>query len=137
MFEFSSEKSVFELQFQQVEAEKIEKVLGRETTDEENEIVRNRRDFAVDDVFCKGCEDKFTNIETQFSKKILPKFKEADLTNVESILLTVEDSKPFRMFFLMQFYRASIFTNDFDLPLPLRELLADSSYQLNLINIHF
>ena len=131
MFEFDSTRTSIDFQYQRnAPIQKIETILGRETTEEENEAAKIRRDFAVDDIFCKDCEDKFTQIETEFNENLIDKFRQSDLKNTIEITLSEEESKLFRMFFLMQFYRTSICTDYFTLPNPLRNFLAEKIYNL-------
>lgn len=85
----------------------LEKLLGRITTDDENEDAKKNVDFSVGNVFCKECEDIFTEIENAFEKKVLPKFRESDLSDTKEIILNTEDSEILRLFFLMQFWRTS------------------------------
>lgn len=112
-FNMSNTNSSVDFNFQRgTSISKIEKELGRETTEEENEKAK-ATPFSVDDIFCPDCENIFTIIETKFIQNILQKFRKADLNNITKIEL--EDIKTTRLFFFLQVWRTSICTNNFSI----------------------
>lgn len=117
-------KSVVDFKFQtDAPIMKLEKLLGRSTTDVENYDARYNIDFAVSDSFCKSCEDIFTKIENDFNNQLLSKFRVDNLTGVNKIILNPYESKLLRLFFLMQFWRTSVSTDSVKLPPNILELI--------------
>lgn len=103
-----SNKLAVEFKFQQeASPTTLEKILGRKTTTIENKDAENNIDFTVSDSFCKECEDIFTKIETEFVNKIISKFRNSNLENINEKILNQNDSCIARLFFLMQFWRTS------------------------------
>lgn len=91
--------------------EKTEIVIGRKVTDEESEKSKAEPNAgAVDNVFCSDCESHFTEIETKFMNKILPKFRGADLTGIDRTFLS--DIITVRLFFYLQIWRSSVCRDD-------------------------
>ena len=115
-FEISTDSPYIEANFQQItSAEKLKRELGREVTEIEIEKSKSTIVFSVNYVFCKGCEDKFTNIETKFQNIILPKLrKKGGLNGISE--LTLENSNLIRIFFLLQIWRTNICDTIFKLP---------------------
>lgn len=131
-FGFDPNSNSVSFDYQQIKkVEKIKMVLGRESTDEENEAAKNKREFSVDDCFCGDCEDKFTSIESKFSDRLIDRFRETDLTGVNNIHLNEDDSGLFRMFFLMQFWRLSVCMPAYLLPPKVAEFLRRKIYNLD------
>lgn len=101
-------KLIVDFKFQQeASPSTLENLLGRKTTFEENYDAENNIDFTVSDTFCEECEKKFTAIETKFSDKIISKFRNCDLNNVNHKILSENESGITRLFFLMQFWRTA------------------------------
>lgn len=101
-------KSTIDFKFQQHASPiKLENLLGRLTTEKENNDAQNNLDFSVNDSFCKDCEDIFTHIENQFGDNLLSKFRTNSLTEIYEIILNEKESEILRLFFLMQFWRTS------------------------------
>lgn len=114
-FEMDSEKLGIKPNFQQsTPVKKLDEVYGREVTDVEIKEAEKNTPFSVDRVFCPKCEDIFTIIESRFIVEILPKFRNADLSN--KVMVEINENKLFRLFFLLQIYRSSICDEDFTLP---------------------
>ncbi|RZJ65619.1 MAG: hypothetical protein EOO50_13295 [Flavobacterium sp.] len=91
---------------------KLEKLFGRQTTDEENEKSKSQIIYSVNDKFCTRCEDKFGTIETAFQEQVLPKFRGANLENVTQVQLSVDESRAMRLFALLQIWRGYICEED-------------------------
>ena len=104
-FDISNENPFVEFNFQRIDEVNLEKALGRNPSEEELEKAR-QIPFSVDYVFCSVCEKSFTNIESEFSAKILPKFRAENLKDVDSI--SFEEVSLLRMFFYIQIWRNSI-----------------------------
>lgn len=136
-FEISSEKQFIELSFQRIDKETIVDHIGREATEEEIENAK-KIPFSVDYIFCSECEDKFTKIEVKFIEKILPQFRNNDLTDLE--FLTINEIFICRNFFYLQIFRSAICDKNFKLPKnfieQIREILfnnlKDSSIPLSI-----
>ncbi len=111
-FDISNGNPFVEFNFQRIDEVNLEKALGREPTDEE---LKNARQipFSVDYVFCKECEESFTDFESEFSAKILPKLRNADLSELET--LTLSEASLIRMFCYIQIWRNSVCEETFDL----------------------
>lgn len=104
-----SDSPFIELNFQQIDGETLVGELGRKPTEEEIENAKNNTPCSVDYVFCSECEKKFTEIETEFIQKILPKFREEDLTGKKDIY--VSDNVLCRNFFYLQIFRTAVCDN--------------------------
>lgn len=105
-FDVSSNKLFTEFNFQrETSVGRIEEVLGRTSTKEENERAKQNA-FSVDNVFCTKCEDIFTKIEDKFINEYRHKFRDADLTNITE--LSFDDTTTIRLFFLLQIWRTAI-----------------------------
>ena len=122
-FEIDSGKSSVNFNYQQIDSQDVEKYLGRKVTEEEIKNSIKKKDFAVDDSFCKDCENKFTLIENTFNNKLLNSFRKSDLTNKEELILNEDNSKLIRMFFLLQFWRVSVCNYTFTLSEAMSEFL--------------
>lgn len=117
-----SRKLIVDFKFQQeASAPKLERLLGRKTSPEENKDAEENIDFTVSDAFCGDCEKIFTQIETEFVNKIIAKFRNSNLQNVQQKVLNDKDSRTSRLFFLLQFWRTAECTNSLKLSDPLRE----------------
>ncbi|PQA93919.1 hypothetical protein SAMN05421796_1062 [Chryseobacterium piscicola] len=112
-FAINSKNPFIEFNFQRLDEHTIENAIGRKPTDEEIENAK-RIPFSVDYIFCSDCERKFTDIETKFIEKVLPKFRQDDLTNLNSI--SISDNLICRNFFYLQIFRSTICEEVFDLP---------------------
>lgn len=106
--------------FQKLDELTLERVVGRKATDEEIEKAKSIP-FSVDYVFCSQCEKLFTDIETPFIEKILPRFRQADLTGIETI--SVEEINIVRSFFYTQIYRSAVCEDILDFPAEFLEKL--------------
>ena len=114
-WKFSTEKAGLKFGFQQSTFDlKLEEALGRAATKEEIAEAVGKTAFSVDDHFCKPCEDHFGEVEKPFTRDILPRFRETDLTEVQE--LAVEEVRIFRAFFLMQVLRSALCDETFNLP---------------------
>lgn len=114
-WKFSTEKAGLKFGFQQSTFDlKLEEALGRAATEEEIDEAVAKTAFSVDDHFCASCEDHFGEVEKPFTKDILPRFREKDLTEVQEIV--IEDVRIFRAFFLMQILRSALCDETFNLP---------------------
>lgn len=110
-YDISNNNSKLPLGFQRnTSPERIKEILGREITDED---IGNatQTPFSVNNVFCKDCEDIFTTIETEFISKVLPEFREHNLTGLSH--KRHGSNKLIRLFFLLQIWRTSVCTNNF------------------------
>lgn len=114
-FEMDSAKLGIKPNFQQsTPVKKLDEVYGREVTDVEIKEAEKNTPFSVDRVFCPKCEAIFTIIENRFIAEILPKFRNADLSN--KVIVEINENRLFRLFFLLQIYRSSVCDEDFTLP---------------------
>lgn len=113
---------------QRASPERLQEVLGRETTDDENAEAKEFTEFSVSDSFCKDCEDIFSAIENDFDTKLLKKFRGDDLTGVSQINLNEAESRILRLFFLMQFWRSSVCDDTFDLSENTNEFLRNKIF---------
>ena len=111
-FDISNENPFVEFNFQRIDEVNLEKALGRNPSEEELENAR-QIPFSVDYVFCSVCEKLFTETESEFSAKILPKLRGANLKNIE--FLSFEEILLLRMFFYIQIWRNSICEEIFEL----------------------
>ena len=106
-FSFDNNSLFTRFKFQRnTNVEDIKKILGEEPTEEEIENAKNNNPCSVDYVFCSECEKKFTEIETEFIQKILPKFREEDLTGKKDI--HISDNILCRNFFYLQIFRSAV-----------------------------
>lgn len=105
-FTIDSRTTFIESKFQRIDEETLIGKLGRKPTEEEIENAKNNTPCSVDYVFCSECEKKFTEIETEFIQKILPKFREDDLTGKEDIHIL--DNILCRNFFYLQIFRSAV-----------------------------
>ncbi|MCU0439009.1 MAG: hypothetical protein MUC49_14010 [Raineya sp.] len=111
--------------------DKIEDAIERSLSDDEIEKAK-KVPFSVDYVFCKDCENKFTQIENAFVSNILTKFRKQDLSNVEHQLIS--DIKLFLIFFLLQIWRTHICVNYFKLSESVAENLRKLIWQYPNVN---
>lgn len=112
-----------EFNFQRATSQKkLEEGLGRQPTEKEIEKAKDIP-YSVDNVFCSECENDFTNIETDFIDKILPKFRNSDLSDITN--LQFEDIKLFRLFFYLQIWRSAICEPSFKLSSEAQESLRE------------
>lgn len=97
--------------------DEFEKVLGRLPNDEEIKKSKAGNPYSVDGVFCKGCEDIFSSIESPFIDKFLSTFRDNDdIENDFSISYSGDDDiKLIRLFFLLQVWRTAICEDIFSL----------------------
>lgn len=105
-FTIDSRTPFIEPKFQRIDEETLTGKLGRKPTEEEIENAKNNTPCSVDYVFCSECEKKFTEIETEFIQKILPKFREDNLTGKEDI--HISDNILCRNFFYLQIFRSAV-----------------------------
>jgi len=120
-FGFSTYSPYVEFNFQrETPIQKVEAALGREVTEKEIEKAKKNR-YTVDYVFCSTCENNFSEIENNFISKILPKFRNNDLTNLDRIFL--DEIKIVRLFFYMQIWRTAICNNNFTISVDVTENL--------------
>lgn len=120
-FDLSNDNAFVEFNFQQnTSVSELEKALGRQATEEEIQKAYEIP-FSVDNIFCKECEDKFTEIETPFVDKLLGGFRNADLSTTEE--LQFKDVKIVRLFFLLQIWRSHICEDVFSIPESVAESL--------------
>jgi hypothetical protein len=111
-FDISNGNPFVEFNFQRIDEVNLEKGLGRIPTEEELENAR-QIPFSVDYVFCNECEKSFTEFESEFSMKILPKLRGVKLDGIK--FLTFEEKSLLRMFFYIQIWRNSICEEIFNL----------------------
>ncbi|MCL9805835.1 hypothetical protein NAT51_12870 [Flavobacterium amniphilum] len=140
-FGFDSDKPSSQFRYQRgfTKFEKVEEVLGRQSTEEEIVIMKQNIEFSSNDKFCIDCEPKFTKIENLFNKNILPKLRDSDLTGIKNLELSVEDSKALRLFVLLNFFRTSICDDEFQIQKELQNILRDKIFNYDfegLENIH-
>ena len=115
-FDLSSDNPYTKVYFKSAtNPDKLEEVLGRKPTIEEEDESKKYTSFSVDYFFCPSCEKLFGKIENEFANKCLPKFRNNDsLKSVEETSIT-NHLKLFRLFWLMQVWRASVCDEDFEL----------------------
>ncbi len=111
----------------------VETALGRGISGDDIEIAKSIP-FSVDYVFCSDCEKIFTTIETAFIQKILPKFRQSDLTSVTNV--NEEDVKNVRLFFYLQVWRTSVCEIVFSLTQDIRERLRDILLNYTAVEVH-
>jgi len=92
--------------------EKLSEEMGRLPNEEEIERAK-KNPFAVDNVFCDTCEDLFTEIENEFTSRILPQLRGKDLSSLGNFTST--DVKAIRLFFYLQIWRSAICIPEFQL----------------------
>ena len=108
-YDVSSNTPALHFGFQRNTSDRIiREKLGRDPTyDEIKEAEHNP--YAVDDMFCEDCEDRFGKIEKPFVEKIWPKIKNLSSKNKEMIEITdASEIKTIWMFFILQFWRSHI-----------------------------
>lgn len=125
-FAIVSKNPFIEFNFQRLDEQTIENTIGRKPTDEEIENAK-KIPFSVDYIFCSECEKIFTNAETEFVEKILPKFRQNDLTGLRSI--SIQENIICRNFFYLQIFRSAICEDVFDLPEGLIDKLRKILYE--------
>jgi hypothetical protein len=114
-FDLSNDNPYVAFNFQRgTSVQNLEDALGRPATEEEIDQAK-RIPFSVDYVFCSECEDKFTKIESPFLDKILPLFRDSDLSGTETIVLSRDETKLAKLFFYLQVWRTSICEKIFNL----------------------
>ncbi|MBP5557186.1 MAG: hypothetical protein J6X65_05750 [Bacteroidales bacterium] len=92
----------------EVSSKIIEEIIGRTTTDKENQQ-EGKIPFSVDDVFCSDCEKNiFTNIEKDFSNCILPKFRKSTPHQAKEVIISGTDISKLRLFFYIQLWRSCV-----------------------------
>ena len=111
-FDISSDTPFTKVNFKSAtNPEKLEEVFGREPTDEEiQESIVSSQSFAVDNVFCQDCEDKFSEIEDKFSSSSIIKIR-YNKAYEEHKEIEVEEVGLFRLFWLLQVWRSSVCTD--------------------------
>lgn len=119
-FGIDSSDPFIRFNFQRIDGETLESVLGRDPTDEELEKARSIP-FSVDYYFCSECEKRFTEIENDFISKILPNFRQKDLTGLSE--LKFREIEICRLFFVLQVYRSAECDSDFKISAKLKEKL--------------
>ncbi len=108
-FNLSNNNPFVDFNFQRkTSVDKIEESLGRKVSEEEIQKAK-ATPFSVDNIFCRECENIFTEIENKFIANILPKFRNADLSNITFLRLT--GSKVVRLFSYLQIWRSSVCSN--------------------------
>lgn len=113
-FSFNEETPFIEYNFQRATPiEEIIAKLGRDPNEVELENAR-KNSFSVDNVFCSECEDKFTKIESDFVRIVLPKFRDENIVNTKELILE-DESILCKKFFILQIYRSSICDEDISL----------------------
>jgi len=113
IYELSGNIPTVEFTFQRnTPQEKIEAVLNRIPSEEEIEKAKNNP-FSVDYLFCKNCEDVFTEIESPFLQNLLPKFRTGDIKN--KYKLEYEEHRATRLFIYLQIWRSHICINSIEL----------------------
>jgi hypothetical protein len=138
-FDVSNNSAFVEFNFQRgTSIDKLEESLGREATNEEIDKAK-QIPFSVDSVFCSQCEQKFTEIETAFIGKILPRFREENLNNTATI--EIEDNKLFRIFIYLQIWRTHICEESLNLSEAVAEVLRlftlnPDNYEIPAISIY-
>lgn len=112
-FDLSNDTAFVEFNFQrETSIPKLEETLGRVATEEEIEQAK-KIPFSVDYVFCTNCEAIFTEIEDAFINRILPKLRDAGISELEE--LDFEYIKIIRLFFYIQIWRTAVCEKAFKL----------------------
>ncbi|KQC00393.1 hypothetical protein [Pedobacter sp. Hv1] len=123
MYDISSHKNSVEFKFQQkTSQEAIIEGLGHAPGEKEIEEAK-KNDFSVDNVFCSSCEKIFTEIETEFIDKILPKLRGKDFTGEREVSFT--EYLLIRKFFLLQVLRTSICDQGYKISAVLQDKLRE------------
>jgi len=125
-FAINSKNPFIEFNFQRIDEQTIENAIGRKPTEDEIENAK-QIPFSVDYIFCNSCEKKFTDIETEFIEKVLPKFRQNDLTGLTFI--SIEENFICRNFFYLQIFRSAVCEEVFDLPEEFIERLRKILYE--------
>ena len=135
MFEVSNSTPFIDFNFQRETSQNsILEALGREPSEEE---IANAKQIAysVDYVFCKSCEDIFTEIEEEFIQNILPRLRGNDLTLAKELLF--DERIVIRKFFLLQVWRTAVCDPTFNIQLTLldklREIIFDKTISENKV----
>jgi hypothetical protein len=132
MFEVSNSTPFIDFNFQRETSQNsILEALGREPTEEE---IANAKQIAysVDYVFCKTCEEIFTEIEEQFNHNILSKLRGNELTGTSE--LSFPEKIIIRKFFLLQVWRTSVCDPIFNIPQALQDELREIVFDKNISN---
>ncbi len=132
-FDISNGNPFVEFNFQRIDEFNLEKAFGRQPTEEELEHAR-QIPFSVDFVFCNICEKKFTDSETNFSSRILPKLRDTDLSGID--LLTTNEISLVRMFCYIQIWRNTICEETFKLNPETQEKLRKIIFNNDIENIN-
>jgi hypothetical protein len=120
-FDLSPSTKDIEFKFgQKTSRSKLDEIYGREVTSEEIKKAM-KIEFSVDCVFCPRCEKIFTSIEDRFYKEILPKLRNADLSDTDHI--TLADNELVRLFFYMQYWRTHVATGKMPLSSEIAEMM--------------
>lgn len=90
-------------------------LIGRALTDEEIDEIRYSPDaFAVDDLVCKACEDRFGIVENYFNSTVYKKLKKGLFKEIKedcqgTTIVNCVNANPnmIRLFLMVQFWRAS------------------------------
>lgn len=127
-FNVESSKPFIEFNFQRLDELSLQSIIGRKPTDEEIEKAKSVP-FSVDYVFCRDCENLFTDIEAPFIQNVLPQFRQADLSGLKRV--TVTDFVTIRNFFHIQLYRSSVCQDILAFSPEFREKLRNSILQKN------
>lgn len=127
-FAINSKNPFIEFNFQRIDELTIENAIGRKPTEEEIENAK-QIPFSVDYIFCNDCEKKFTDLETEFIEKVLPKFRQNNLACLTSI--SFEENIICRNFFYLQIFRSAICEETFNLPEEFIERLRKILYENN------
>jgi hypothetical protein len=129
MFGLSNKNPFVEFSFQrETNTTSIIEALGREPSDEEINIAKKNA-FSVDNYFCSDCENRFTIIENEFLKQILPKLRETNFQNINQRTIEFIENILIRKFFLLQFWRTSVCDPSFDISDSFRAKLYKGIFQ--------
>lgn len=105
-FNFSNDTGEIEFGIQRsTSIEEIEGVFKRELTDEEIKDFGGLK-YSVDNAWCKECEDIFSEIENDFHDKVLPKFRDVGVFEINEV--EIKDVRIVRMFIYIQILRSAI-----------------------------
>lgn len=119
-FNISNDSPFIEFLFQrETSIERVEKILGRQATEEE--IAKAKQNpFSTDDKFCQECENKFTTIENKFTQDVLPHLR----GQLQNGLSEKEfDSKIVRDFILIQVFRTAVCEPEYEIAEETQELI--------------
>lgn len=132
-FDLSNNSAFVEFNFQRnTSIPKLEEALGRKATEEEIEKAK-QVPFSVDNVFCSDCEDKFTEIENNFTNDILPRLRGENLDGINE--LNFEEVKIIRLFCYIQIWRTAICEGIFNLSSEALELLSEMIFNHNQVGL--